>query len=747
MNWDETPLKLKLILYITIAVLFIMASSTAIIVSIVTTQKIDIEYSRSTEISQNYANQFNADMRENMAIPNTVARSLERYSSDDRFEINQKLEHILRENPRLIGVYVGYEPDAFDGNDLEYVNADYHDETGRFLPFWNRIGGEVDVEPLIDYDTEDYYQLPKQMRTDVVTEPYLYQGELIVSFVSPIIVDDEFKGIAGVDVSLDYIDDSVHDIQVLENGYAMVVSNSGTLLSHPQDKNAIGTTNIMDLHDEPVYMLLADINEGISGHIEVNDPITGKKSIIFYEPVDMGNFAFILSIPKDEMLADAIGLRDKLIIISTLAVIFMGSMGYLIALSITRPIQNIVDSFGKVSTDVSKGKLDSRADTDVAIDFKDIPIGLNEILSILEDYASKLKESNKTMQEMRVVINSSQVVVFLWLPEDKWPVEVVSDNITQFGYQPEEFTSGKLLYADIVHPEDLHKVEKDLDELVAQHTYYNGTKSVQKNKIIDTIPEYFTSEYRIITKSGDVRWVDERTLLRLDQNGTVTYLQGIILDITDRKQAEDALLNIEKVRKKEIHHRVKNNLQVISSMLYLESEHFSDPEVIESFKNSQNRVRSMALIHEEIYKSEDMRSVDFTDYVNKLGVYLLEAYNIGNGKIQLNLDIEKVYLSIDTSIPLGMIVNELVSNSLKHAFDPAENGQIDIVLKSKEDNYLLLVSDDGKGFPSHVDFRNTDSLGLQLVNTLVDQLDGTIDLESDDGSTQFEITFREINKV
>lgn len=414
MKWDDAPLKLKMILYIAVAVTFIMASSTAVIISVVTSQKIDIEYQRSVDISQNYANQFNADMRENMAIPNTLARSLENYESGNRTEINNILKNVIETNPGLIGVYVGYEPDAFDGRDSEYINAEGHDETGRFIPFWNRIGGDVDVEPLVDYDVEDYYQLPKQLKSDIVTEPYLYQGALIVSFVSPIIIDDEFKGIAGVDVSLDYIDESVCNIQILDNGYAMVASDGGILLSHPQDKENIGHMTLDEFHLDPIFTMMDDIGHGKAGHIEAIDPITGKNSIIFYEPVEVGNFSFILSIPKDEMLADVMALRDKLIVISALAIVFMGTMGYMIALSINRPINEIVNSFKRVSSEVSRGKLGSRADTDVAVDFKEIPVGLNEILTTLENYSAELKKSNETMQEMRVVINSSQVVVFLW---------------------------------------------------------------------------------------------------------------------------------------------------------------------------------------------------------------------------------------------------------------------------------------------------------------------------------------------
>ena len=142
---------------------------------------------------------------------------------------------------------------------------------------------------------------------------------------------------------------------------------------------------------------------------------------------------------------------------------------------------------------------------------------------------------------------------------------------------------------------------------------------------------------------------------------------------------------MEEIRKKEIHHRIKNNLQVISTLLYLESGNFTDESVIEAFRDSQHRVKSMALVHEKLYQSEDMVSVDFADYIQNLADYLLQSYSLGNGKVSLKLDVEKVFLGMDTAVPLGIIINELVSNSLKHAFTKEKEGEIYIKLQSSEE--------------------------------------------------------------
>lgn len=244
-------------------------------------------------------------------------------------------------------------------------------------------------------------------------------------------------------------------------------------------------------------------------------------------------------------------------------------------------------------------------------------------------------------------------------------------------------------------------------------------------------------------------------------SGEVIGIVGVMLDITERKKAEQALLKTEEVRKKEIHHRIKNNLQVISSLLSLQAEHFSDKKVKESFQDSQNRVISMSLIHEELYKTGeigDFETFDFKEYLQKLANELFRSYLVGNQDTHLKLDIESTYLGMDTGIPLGIIINELVSNSLKHAFPAGREGEIQIKLHkiesekiSGEDRgicrheiseFLLAVSDNGVGIPEKIDFRHPSSLGLQLVNILVDQIEGSIELVRGAG-TEFRIKFRE----
>lgn len=218
-----------------------------------------------------------------------------------------------------------------------------------------------------------------------------------------------------------------------------------------------------------------------------------------------------------------------------------------------------------------------------------------------------------------------------------------------------------------------------------------------------------------------------------------------------RKLAEqhiEASLVEKEVLLREIHHRVKNNMQVISSLLNFQTRYVNDKQFIEVLNESQNRIKSMALIHEKLYRSSDLSNIDFNDYINSLAGDLFKFYGSDSGRIALNIDIDKFAFEIDTAIPLGLLVNELLTNSLKHAFPDGRRGEINITLRKKETdgtvNHELIVGDNGVGIPDDFDIAKTRSLGLQLITTLTEhQLQGRLDLDRTNG-TKFHITFREL---
>jgi PAS domain S-box-containing protein len=231
--------------------------------------------------------------------------------------------------------------------------------------------------------------------------------------------------------------------------------------------------------------------------------------------------------------------------------------------------------------------------------------------------------------------------------------------------------------------------------------------------------------------------------LMRSQDRRAQSVVGIARDITEHKRAEEVRKNLVLI--KEIHHRIKNNLQAISSLLYLQSGYVEDRRTKEMFKESQNRVRSMALIHEKLYRSDNAAGVSFSDYVRDLTKSLLRSYGVSTGAVTVTVDTNDITLGMDTAVPCGLIINELVSNSLKHAFPEGPGGEITIAMtRERRDGgaprFRLTVADSGPGFPEEIDFRRTESLGLRLVCTLTNDLDGSIDLVPAAG-TKFEITF------
>ncbi|OPY26500.1 MAG: aerobic respiration control sensor protein ArcB [Methanobacterium sp. PtaU1.Bin242] len=258
--------------------------------------------------------------------------------------------------------------------------------------------------------------------------------------------------------------------------------------------------------------------------------------------------------------------------------------------------------------------------------------------------------------------------------------------------------------------------------------------------------ESVTFELNLYKRDGTIFPAELSGNVIVDTSGIPVAFVAITKDITQRKMAEEQIkqsLKEKEMLLKEIHHRVKNNLMIISSLLNLQSQYIKDKASLDIFKESQNRARSMALIHERLYQSTDLKRIDFGDYIRTLTNELFRTFLANPELINLKIDVEDIFLDINTAIPLGLIVNELVTNSFKHAFPKGKSGTIIVDFHSEDEKFILAVCDDGIGFPQSLDFKNTDSLGLQLVNRLTDQIDGEIELNRSKG-TEFKVKFKEI---
>ena len=285
-------------------------------------------------------------------------------------------------------------------------------------------------------------------------------------------------------------------------------------------------------------------------------------------------------------------------------------------------------------------------------------------------------------------------------------------------------------WLDAVHSQDKEQVSNNYNNAYKEKKEFNG-------------------EFRLMRYDGQYRWIFDTAIPRFTPDGNFLGYIGSCYDITERKQSRQQMeLSLtEKVTLlKEIHHRVKNNLQIISSLLRLQSAYIKDDEAREIFIESQNRIRSMALIHQKLYLSKDLTHINFANYINELVSSLLSSFKFNSNYIDLNIDVENIELNVDMVLNIGLIINELVSNAFKYAFpDGVGKGgnkcELQIKLNSAGDGkFILIVRDNGIGLPSNVDFKNADTLGMQIVAALVDQHKGSVELNNDCG-TEYIITF------
>jgi two-component system, sensor histidine kinase PdtaS len=349
----------------------------------------------------------------------------------------------------------------------------------------------------------------------------------------------------------------------------------------------------------------------------------------------------------------------------------------------------------------------------------------------VKERTAELEEAYKSLLENKLSLSEAQRIAHI----GNWEWNLLTDELYWsdeiyriFQVHPQAPVSIRNVFLSYIDPDDRDIV-------------YNSIQKALQG-------ESLSIEYKINVSDGEKRIVYLQGEIVIDEKGKPAQMRGVLQDITERKKAEEALERMEKVRIKEIHHRIKNNLQIISSLLDLQAEKFKDENIIEAFREGQNRVISMSLIHEELYKGEGTDTLDFSAYVRKLAESLFKTYKLSGKNISLSMDMEEdVFLDMDTAIPLGITVNELVSNSLKHAFTGRDKGNILIKLCKEERScnihkslFSLIISDDGKGLSEDLELESANSLGLQLVNILVDQLDGNIELKRNNG-TQFTISF------
>ena len=454
-----------------------------------------------------------------------------------------------------------------------------------------------------------------------------------------------------------------------------------------------------------------------------NLQILGPDSIAAYAILKdiYGNPALILKSEMSRTLYKSYLNTILYFIISVLMVglLFVGLILYYLDKNVLNRLDKIISEImiiGKV------GDLKRRVTVSGNDELSDLASSINSTLNALYSSEKNLEESEKKYRNIFENTGTAMLIA-----EEDMTISLVNRTFENILGKNKDQIEKKMNWINMLVSEDREKIrsyhqigeKRDLNSDINPKTY-----EVTAN--INGKARNFIATYDFIP-------------------GTKKSLISLI-DITDRKRAEGLLktsLDEKELLLREIHHRVKNSLQIISSLLSLQASEIDDEEIVERYKESENRIHTIALVHESLYKSTDISHIDFKQYIEILIEDIMQSYHVDRSRISTVLEVDDYELSIETAIPAGLIINELVSNAIKHAFKEDEMGEIRIILERDDDHYVLTINDSGKGLSDEIDYDNPASLGLKLVNALVNQLDGKLEVEIDSG-TIFKINFIEL---
>lgn len=403
-------------------------------------------------------------------------------------------------------------------------------------------------------------------------------------------------------------------------------------------------------------------------------------------------------------------------LIDLLAVLLALLVGGLISRSVSTRIQKL-----KTATQtISAGRLDEQLSAEAKDEIGDLARAFNQMMVTLkqsqyEVLSAKTFTDNilESMTDLLVVADASATV--------------------------QRANSAAALLLGVGQDE---VIGRPLSDLWADQDFVARLERLEPNQVVGNSP-MINFENHCFTKDGRKIPMSLSIATLRDFAGQPQGVVCVGRDITESKRAEEkiqASLMEKEVLLKEIHHRVKNNLQIISSLLNMQAKKITDEKSRAIFLDSQNRVKSMALIHESLYQSSDLSQIDFDEYLRKLTSQLLRSYNLDAEQIRLTFRSSSLQMSVDAAVPCGLIINELISNSLKYAFPEQRKGEISIALQLTQQQYVLSCADNGVGLPPDFDIMQTNSLGLKIVRTLTEQLNGELKIHTTNGTT-FEITF------
>lgn len=593
------------------------------------------------------------------------------------------------------------------------------DSTIRYFQSFSSIE-IIDSRGIIRYITPHNRQLiANDVSRQSYFNPVLTQSGYHISrpFISPLTqnptlaltVKDSSRFYVGF-LNLKVLRDLTERFDIGKNGYAVIVDRNGYVLAHPEESFVDQRINLGNLN---IYERARQGEEGTF--------LYSLQGTMMYGTIlrhDRTGWYLIISQSRAEADRPIRNITAMFILILTVTIAVSLLLGIDNRRKIIRPITALIQSAEQLSNENYNITLGESEYTEI-----------NSLLHAFETMSAAIRrrqaDLSRTSEQYKMLIEHAGSIIMRWNTDLKYTF-LNSYALELFEYSEDELIGACLIGTTHRETDDSGKNIRLMLEDIFEHP-----------------EQYRSNENEIITKSGKQVWIQWSNKPIYGGDGKIREMLSIGTDRSEYKAAEEKIsgsLKEKEILLKEIHHRVKNNMQIISSLLSLQTGKMFDPRDIRLLQTSQNRVHSMSLIHEQLYESENLAEIDFRQYINELVSYISDTYLTQENDIVLKTAVEDIFLGIDTAIPLALIVNELISNAVKYAFpERKRGGRVDISLQ-KKDNYVLTVRDNGIGLPAEFDSSVPDSLGYQLITALIDQLQGKMEIESDSG-TVVTITF------
>lgn len=570
-------------------------------------------------------------------------------------------------------------------------------------------------------------------------------------------VPDRDGGVVAARVQMNVLWDVVRNIHFGRSGRAYVITSSGQIIAHTEAEVILNHTSIQD-RMEFAALTAAPDNEWFGTFTNFK----GQRVVGNTRAIEGTSWFVITELPWSEAFEAT---RNAIFVLGAVAFLLMVFVSWIVAGYLRRVIVAPMEILRNGANTIGQGNLDHRIGLTRRDEIGQLSMAFDAMAGKLQDRESRLAEQTSATAaseaRYRAIVEDQTELICRFLPDGT--LSFVNGAYCRYFDKRREDLLGHS-FMPLIPDEDQSAVQTQV-----------GSLSLQTPVV--------TYEHRVIMPDGRVRWQRWTDRALFDEDGNVQEYASVGRDITEQKHAVDELhrLNSElemriqertlalsqaneslttevnerkaaeeqvraslqekEVLLKEIHHRVKNNLQIISSLLNLQANRVTDPRTLQALGDSQTRVRSMALIHEKLYQSQSLADIDFSEYVRSLSSDLFRSYQRNFTTVQLDIQTDDISLELDLAVSCGLILNELMTNALKYAFPDGRCGTICVELRAAPGRTLSLqVADDGVGLPKDLDLSKSKSLGLQLVNNLVSQLEGRLEVDRSAGAA-FTVSF------